>query len=287
MTKILLAILILVPCASLAQAPRIEADAGAANLLAAAQEDYARTKPGAKAANVLVASTRSALAKLCRGEIEIAGAARTMTASERALCAQGQVQLVELPVGMDSVAVVASHANSWAKQISVAELKRAWLDAPGRAATWRQLNASWPESPLKLYGPGPNLGLSGIARAALTVGDPQPVAELRRDISATEVLSVVVEGVSRDGAGLGLLDRATYTANMKRVRLVPVSGDNALAFPLYVYAGTKALQHAGTLAVLDHMLANGARLAAQSGLSPLAPATYQEARQRLATGRPR
>jgi phosphate transport system substrate-binding protein len=286
MTRTLLAFLILIPCASHAQAPRIEADAGIASLLTAAQQDYARAK-AARPANVLISSTRNALAKLCRGEIEIAGAARAIAAPERNACAQSGLELVELPAATDAVAVVASHANTWAKQISVAELKRVWLEAPGKARSWREVNATWPDTALKLYGPGPNLGLSGIVRAALSAGDAQPGPEMRRDVTATEVLSVVVEGVARDRAALGLLDRATYAANVKRVRLVPVAGDGALAFPLYIYVSTKALQDAATLASLDHLLANGARLAAQAGLAAHSTATYEEARQRLAARRPR
>ena len=102
---------------------------------------------------------------------------------------------------------------------------------------------------------------------------------MRADISATEVLSIVVEGVARDRAGLGLVDRATYAANAKRVRLVPVEG--ALAFSVYVVASAKALEDPGTRAYVDHLLANGARLAPQAGLGALAPAAYEQARHKL------
>lgn len=284
MRKAFLVLLVVATLPVFAQAPRIEADAGVADLLSAAKRDLDRAKPGIRLEGVHANSTSAVLAKLCGGELAVAGAARPAGAAERAACAGNNVLLIELPVGTDALAVVVNSANTWAKQLSLADLKRAWLDAPGKAASWRQINKDWPETPLKLYGPAPKLGLAVHARAVLNAGGHEKTApELRTDVNATEILSVVVDGVARDRAALGLLDQATYRANMKRVRLVPVEG--LPAFPLYVYTSAKALGVAGTRAYLDHLLANGARFAAQAGLAPLAPAAYEQARQQLANSK--
>lgn len=285
MKTTLLALSISLPCLALAQAPRIEADAGVAAMLSIAHREYQRVKPGALTGGVLVNSTAKSLARLCTGAVALSGAARAIGKPERESCAQNKIAFVELPLASDSLAVVVNPSNSWAKQVSLAELKRAWLDAPGKAGTWRQMNAAWPETPLKLYGPGPSLGLAEFAHGALAAGGPKPGPEMRRDFTASEVLTVVADGVARDRASLGLVDRATYEANRKRVRLVLVVEEKALSFPLYVYVSTSALQNSATAAYLDHVLANGDRLAREAGLVPLAASVYQEARRRIAAAR--
>ena len=154
----LAAMLIAVPCAAAAQAPRIEAEAGIATLLAIAKADYERANPRARAEAALVNSAAAALGKLCRGEIGVAGTGRAATPAERALCAQNRVELIEMAVATESVTLVVNPANTWAKQLGVAEMKRIWLEAPGKATSWRQVNAAYPDTPLKLYVRAPSSG---------------------------------------------------------------------------------------------------------------------------------
>jgi phosphate transport system substrate-binding protein len=283
-----------------AQALRIEAESGAAGLLQVAQQDYSKAKQPDLAASLSTNSTAAALAKLCRGEVQVAGTGRVIAKAEREACAQNKVQLVELPVAVDAIAIVANPRNTWVKQVSVPELKRAWLEAPGKAASWKQLNASWPETTLKLYGPTPKLGLSETYRAVLAPGAKESSA-IRSDISATEELSIVVEGVARDPAALGVLDWATYSANAKRVRLVAVEIDGkavapsvqtlrdrsyaALSYPVMLYVSASSLEHAAVRGFLEHLLVNAERIAERAGLAPLATADYMQARQRLSAAR--
>ena len=102
-------------------------------------------------------------------------------------------------------------------------------------------------------------------------------------MNTSGVLSVVADGVARDRDALGLVDEATYSANTKRVRRVAVEG--LPPFPVYLYASTKALDDPVLRAYLDHLLANGARIAAQAGLGALPAADYEEARKRLTAAR--
>jgi phosphate transport system substrate-binding protein len=262
-----------------AQAPRIEAEAGVAQLLRLARAGFARADAGPGSAGVVENSASGALAKLCREQVGVAGTARAATAQERQACAQEKLELIELPVGLESVAVIVNPANTWARRLRFADLRRIWLEDAGKAASWRDLEPGYPAFPLKLYGPAPRLGLAASARAALNAGAAQPGPELRADVSASEILAVVVEGVARDRWALGLLDRATYLEHANRVKLLPVDG--ALAFPVYVYTSQRALGDAGTRAYLDYLLANGAQLAPKAGLAALSPGSYEQARQRL------
>jgi phosphate transport system substrate-binding protein len=265
------------------QSLRLEGEGGAATLLSVAKQDYERAKPSTKRLSVAASSTASAIGKLCRGEIGIVGAARAITKPERDACAQNREEPLEIPLASDAIAIVANPANSWAKEVSMEQLRRTWLETPGKATSWKQLDSSWPDIPLKLYGPGPKMGLGATLRATLVSGSAAPAPELRRDISATDVLPVVIEAVARDRAALGLLDWPSYVASAKRVRLVPVGG--ALAFPIYLYASTKALEDAETKGYLEHLFANADRLVTQAGLAPLNASAYQEALTRISKKR--
>ncbi len=286
-------LLVLTAAPALGQSLRLEGEGGAATLLSVAKQDYERAKRETRL-NVSTSSTASAIGKLCRGEIGIVGAARAIAKTERDACAQHRVEALEIPLASDAVAVVANPANSWAKEVSVEQLRRTWLETPAKAASWKQLDSSWPDIPLKLYGPGPKMGLGATLRTALLSGNAAPGPELRRDISATDVLSVVIDAVARDRAALGLLDWPSYVANPKRVRLVPVAANGqsgakqsngALAFPIYLYVSAKALEDADTRGYLEHLFANAGRLVTQAGLAPLSASAYQEAITRISKKR--
>jgi len=277
-----------------AQSIRIEAEGGAAALLSLAKQEYERAKPPAKQLRLAASSTASALGRFCRGEIDIAGTARTMTSGERAVCTQNRIESLELPLANDAIALVVDPSNTWAKEVSLDELRRAWLETPGKARSWRQLNPAWPDVALKLYGPGPKMGLGSTLRTALH-GDAATVGpEMRRDITATDVLPIVIEAVARDRAALGLLDRASYAANAKRVRLVRVAAetipptkgsDGALGFALHLYVSTKGLEDADTKGYLQYLYANAEKMATDAGLVALGAATYREAYSRVSTKR--
>ena len=287
-------LLIVAAAAAYAQSVRVEAEGGAAALLGLAKQEYERTKPAARQVSVAASSTASALGRLCRGEIDIAGAARTMTSAERAVCTQNRIELLELPLASDAIALVVNPGNTWAKEVSLDELRRAWLDTPGKATSWRQLNPAWPDVALKLYGPGPKMGLGATLRTALQGGSATGVPEMRREITSTDVLPIVIEAVARDSAALGLLDWSSYTTNSKRVRLVRVpgqgtspnkSGDAGLGFALRLYVNSKALEDADAKGYLQHLYENAERLVGDAGLIALGAPAYRDAHSRISTKR--
>jgi phosphate transport system substrate-binding protein len=281
-----------------AQGLRIEAEAGAAGFIQLAQQEYAKANP-AFAAALGVNSSAAALAGLCRGAIAAAGTARPIAPAEREACAKASVEPVELPLGTDAIALVVNPRNTWAKQLSVADLRHASLEATGKARSWKQLNAAWPDRPLKLYGPAPKLGLAQAYGKALKAGVQEP---LRGDMTSTEVLSSVLAAVARDPMGLGVVDWASYYGSAARVRVLGVEFDGkavqpseqalrdgsyrAFSYPVTLYVSSKALQAPAMRGFVEHALANAERLAAQAGLAPLAAADYRQASRRLGNPNP-
>jgi phosphate transport system substrate-binding protein len=130
---------------------------------------------------------------LCR-EIDIAGASRPINAAEIAQCGSAGVELIELPFGFDSLAVVANPANAFATCLTVGELKKIWEPSAERKVTsWRQIRSGFPDRPLALLGPGTASGTFDYFTLAV-VGTQ---SSSRKDYTQSEDDTVLVDGASR------------------------------------------------------------------------------------------
>jgi phosphate transport system substrate-binding protein len=68
-----------------------------------------------------------------------------------------------------SAAIAVNPQNSWAKDITVAELKKMWEPvAEGTITNWQQIRSAWSDRPLKLYGAGKDLGQAGKILKSIT-----------------------------------------------------------------------------------------------------------------------
>ena len=95
--------------------------------------------------------------KFVEGVIDVTGASRPMKDSERKLAADKGRTFVELPVAYDGIAVVVSHKNTFAKDMTVAELKSMW-EPNSKVTMWSDIREAWPKEKIKLYGPGVDSG---------------------------------------------------------------------------------------------------------------------------------
>ena len=74
-------------------------------------------------------------------------------------CKKNGVGYIELPIAFDALTVAVNPQNNWAKDITVAELKKIWEPAAeGKITRWNQVRPSWPNRPLTLYGAGKKSG---------------------------------------------------------------------------------------------------------------------------------
>ena len=120
-------------------------------------------------------------------------------------------------VANDALTVVVNQQNTWARCLSVAELKKIW--EPGsKVNNWKDVRAGFPDVPLKLFGPGTDSGtfeyfteaINGRARAS------------RTDYQASENDNVLVQGVSGEQGGMGYFGYSYYTENRSRLNAIQV-----------------------------------------------------------------
>ena len=141
--------------ASIARAETIIAIDGSSTMhpiTEAVAENFQKEKKGAVKVTVGVSGTGGGFAKFCKGEIDIVNASRPIQRKEIKACDKARIEYVELPVAFDPVTVVVNPQNSWAKSMTVEELKKMWEPlAEGKITRWSQVNPAWPDEPFRLY----------------------------------------------------------------------------------------------------------------------------------------
>lgn len=170
-----------------------------------------------------IRGTGGGLRRLCAGESTIATASRPIRTSEQAACAANHIDTVELPIGWDGVAVVVNPANTWVRSLTVEQLRTLWAPAAqGAIHTWRQLDPSWPDDPIRLYGAGVDSGTYDYFTRAIVGSEHSS----RGDFTASEDDNILVQGVASDRGALGFvgLDYTQHAAD--RLRVVPIDDGN-------------------------------------------------------------
>lgn len=166
-----------------------------------------------------LSGTGGGFKKFCRGEIDIAGASRPIKAEEVKACADAGVEFIELPVALDALAVVVNPGNTFVDCLTVDELKKLWEPAAqGKVTSWKQVRASFPDQPVKLFGAGTDSGTFDYFTKAVNGEE----GASRGDYTATEDDNVTINGVSGDANALGYLGLAYVTENAGKVKAVPI-----------------------------------------------------------------
>ncbi len=237
-----------------------------------------------------ISGTGGGFKKFCRGETDISEASRPILAKEMELCKAAGIEYIELPVAYDALTVVVNPKNSFIKSFTVEELKKLWEpEAQGKVKTWKQVNPSWPDSPVKLFGAGSDSGTFDYFTEAI-VGKAK---SSRGDFTASEDDNVLVQGVANDVAATGYFGFAYYEENATRVKAVPIvakagapavlpSRENVmngsyqpLSRPLFIYVSANAAKNNPNVkAFIDFYLANAKPLVEEVKYIPLPANEY-------------
>ncbi|MFG1283646.1 PstS family phosphate ABC transporter substrate-binding protein [Xanthobacter autotrophicus] len=202
-----------------------------------------------------IGGTGGGFKKFCRGETDISNASRPITASEQKACKEAGIEYIELPVALDALTVIVHPSNTWASEMTVAELKKIWEpEAQGKITNWKQVRDSFPDRPLVLYGAGVDSGTYDYFTAAI-VGKEH---SSRGDFTASEDDNVLVQGVAGDQNALGFFGLAYFEENHGKLKAVKIklndaapavepSVENArtgkyqpLSRPIFIYVNKKA-----------------------------------------------
>ena len=219
--------------------------------------------------------------RFCAGETDLSNASRPIEDEEKQACAKKRIQFRELQVANDGVSVVVSPDNDWAECLTVDQLRKIW--EPGsKVKSWRDLDPSFPDEDIALFGPGTDSGTFDFFTEQI-VGEE---GKSRSDYSATEDDNVIVNGVSSTKGGLGYFGLSYYEQNKAKLKAVEVDGGDGcvapsaatvqdasyapLSRPLLVYAKVESLEDKLQVSeFLSFLLTNQASLAKSALFVPL------------------
>ncbi|NJR49067.1 MAG: PstS family phosphate ABC transporter substrate-binding protein [Leptolyngbyaceae cyanobacterium CSU_1_3] len=253
-------------------------------------KEYRKAK-GEQAGNIEVqfSGTGGGFKKFCAGEIDINNASRPIVKEEIEACGKAGVRFYELPIAFDALTIAVNPQNTWAKDITVSELKKIWEPAAqGKITNWNQVRASYPNQPLKLYGAGKDSGTFDYFNE-VTTGNSQ---ESRTDYTSSEDDNELVAGVIKDPNALGYFGFSYYEAKSNELKALAVDSGNGnavlpsratvekaqyrpFARPLFIYVNITAAQRKPELqAFVVYYLDNAKNLAATAGYVPLPAEGY-------------
>ena len=259
----------------------------------AAAESFERKYSGA---NVLVgvSGTGGGFERFCKNETDLSNASRPIRLSEAQKCHDGGVGYIQFLVANDGISLVVNRQNTWANCLTTDELKKVW-DRNSKVSSWRDIRSSFPDVPLKLFGPGTDSGtfefftekINGRARQS------------RSDYSASEDDNVLVRGVQGERGALGYFGLSYYLENKDRLKVLSVNGGAGCVKPsvaavqnrsyrplsrgLFVYAKKKAFKRDVVAAFIRHMIVNEKTISQRAKIVPLTKAQLRKAQRQYNT----
>ena len=184
-------------------------------------EEFQISKRGKVRVTVGIAGTGGGFKKFCRGETDISNASRPISREEMDACKAAGIQYIEIPIAFDALTVVVNKENTWAKTMTIADLKKIWSpDAQGRVNNWNQVKSGYPNLKMMLFGPGTDSGTFDYFTEAVNGKSKAS----RSDYSASEDDNTLVQGVENNKGGLGYFGFAYYTAHKDKLTAVAIDG---------------------------------------------------------------
>ena len=258
----------------------------------AVAEEFKASYPNVKV-TVGLSGTGGGFKKFARGETDINDASRSIKPTEDSLCKASNIGHIELRVAFDGLAIVVNPKNTWANDITVAELKKIWEpEAQGKIKYWNQIRAQWPKEEIHLFGAGVESGTYDYFTEAI-VGKSH---SSRGDYTASEDDNVLVHGISTDRLALGFFGIAYFEENKDKLKVVPVDDqkdDNGkgpvlpsietvknktytpLGRPLFIYVNSTAAKRKEVQTFIDFYLTNGGALSQEVGYISMTDEEYK------------
>ncbi|WP_407291560.1 PstS family phosphate ABC transporter substrate-binding protein [Stutzerimonas zhaodongensis] len=249
---------------------------------------FQRERPG-HPINVEFSGTTAGFRSFCAGKTDINDASREINDEEQAECAENNVRYRQIPIAMDSIAVVVHPSNRWANDITVEELKTLWSpDAEGRITRWNQIRPEWPDRPIELFGRGQDSGTYDVFTGEI-VGTTH---RSRQDYTASEDEEQLASGIAAEPNALGFFGIGAYHRHWDELKLLAVDNGKGpvyptldtvakghyqpLTRPLFLYVNEQSLQRKPiTQAFIQHYLQRLPSWIHFTGFMPLGSEQYQ------------
>jgi phosphate transport system substrate-binding protein len=251
------------------------------------------------AVEVDVSGTRAGFEQLCSGKLDIAGASRPITQKESLHCREAGIEILELPIAYDGIAVVVHKDNDWVDGMPIDELRKLWApSAQDLVVKWNDVRADWPAKAVRLYGPGCESGTFDY----FTLATVREARASRTDYWASEDDDALVDRIAGDPMALGYLGYAYYINNQDRLKALGIDDGNPhngagfvhpsketirngayqpLSRPLFLYVRARAIRRSAVADFLDFYLEFARNVVQDVGYVPLPKSAFALVRKRF------
>ena len=253
----------------------------------AAAERFQREQNGVQV-TVGVSGTGGGFERFCRGETDLSNASRPIKDEEAAACEAQGIEFIEFQVANDALTLVVNTENDWAQCLTVEQLATIW-GPTSKVSNWSQVDPSFPDRKLKLFGPGTDSGTFDYFTGEINGEE----GASRSDYAASEDDNTVVTGVAGEKGGLGYFGFSYFEENQDTLKAVAIDGGDGcvapsvataqdgtykpLSRPLYIYAKKAAVKRPEVEAFLRYMLENETAIAEAAQYVPLTDEQLQQA----------
>lgn len=220
------------------------------------------------------------------GETDISNASVAINAAQiEAAKAIGR-KPIEFRVGTDALAVCVSSANTFATNVTQAELAKIF----STAALWSDVRAEWPKKEILRYSPGTDSGTFSYFVEHIFKKKTEPLLGAK-NLQLSEDDNVLVQGIEGSPYSIGYFGFAYYLENKAKLKVLSVdgvepsqatvnAGTYPLARPLFLYSDAKIMkQKPQVAAFIAYYLTYVNDEIKRVGYFPASPAALKQAKQ--------
>ena len=240
------------------------------------------------------AGTGGGFELFCQGKTDVSDASRPIKDDEEApICADAGIEYTELQVATDALTVVV-HPDVDVDCVTTEQLAAIW-GADSTITNWNQVDPSFPDQDLTLYGPGTDSGTFDYFTDEINGEEGVSTS----NYEASEDDNVIAAGVAGTEGAMGYFGYTYYEENADTLKALAVdsgagcvlpsaetAGDGTytpLARPLFIYVSNQSYaDNAAVKAYVDFYIANLAEVAEVSKYIPLNDEQYADTQATLA-----
>ena len=198
-----------------------------APLTEAAATEFATVEPDIQV-TVATSGTGGGFKTFCAGETDISNASRPIKEEEATTCADAGIEFTEIVIANDGLSVVVNPENDWASCLTVEQLHTIWSpESEGEITNWNQVDPSFPDVELTLYGAGTDSGTFDYFTDVINGEE----GASRTDYSPSEDDNVTIQGVSGETGALGYFGLSYLEENADLLKGVEVDGGDGCVYP--------------------------------------------------------
>ncbi len=271
---------------------QIDGSSTVAPLSEAAAELFQEENPDVDVV-VGTSGTGGGFEKFCAGDIDIADASRPIKDEEIAACEAAGIEYEEVTVANDGLAVVVNPENDWASCLTVEQLNAIW-GPDSKVKSWKEVDPSFPDEPLELFGPGTDSGTFDYFTGEINGEE----GASRTDYQPSEDDNVIVQGVQGSPGAMGYFGLSYVTQNEGAIKAVEIDGGDGcvapseetvldgtykpLSRPLFVYPSAQALERPEVKAFLEFYISNEKEIAEEALYVELSDEQQTAAEEKIA-----